>query len=304
MTLRSRGSRGGPLRSVTHGRERQGSREEEEAVPLPAAGGKSPAPSHPPVRAPAESGAALSRGRLPRQAGRPRARRRLQYARGVGAPVSRAGGSGPAGEGTVAEPEAPGGRGGEAAGRRAEAAPSRVGDSENQPVPAAGVVPAREPGDRAPHVTRAPAPQDAAPQTPAESPPAALLRARHAEPALAIRHLHFPPGRQERLPHRLPRRPLPLRGGAGGLPQPDSGARPGGLPPGGGGVRRPEGDAHRPGPAVLQLAGHDPLRGRAPQGSCPSPEEPAASPHDPRQDRALLEDDLGGVPGPCPVREL
>ncbi len=298
---------GGTERSVTHGEDRQGRREAEAepgAAEGNAAGGWG-APPRPPVRGPAQSGAALPGGRVPPQAGRPRTRRRLQYARGVGAPVSRRGGSGPAGEADTAAPAAPeSGPGGEGGGRRPQAAPPRGGDPEDQPVPAARAVPAGEPGDGAPHPARAPAPQEATPQTPAEPGPTALLRARHAEPALADRHLHLPPGRQERLPDRLPRRPLPLRGGAGRLPQPDGGARPGSVPPGGGGVRGPQGAALRPGPAVLQLARDHPVRGGAPEGSGAPHQEPPAPPHDPGQAGALLEDDLGGVPGARPVREL
>ena len=44
---------------------------------------------------------------------------------------------------------------------------------------------------------------------------AALLRAQHAQPALAERHLHLSAGRQERLPDRVRRRLLPLHGRSG-----------------------------------------------------------------------------------------
>jgi len=307
VTLRRQGVRAGPERSVTHGRERRGSGEEE-AGPghrREAAAVTRSARARPPRGAPTESGPALCGGRLPRRAGRPRSRHRPEHAGQVDSDLSHAGRGGPGGEAAAAaDPAAAGGARGQAAGRRAEAAPPRLRDPEDQPVPPADVPAAGEPGDGAPRAARARTAPEAHSQAPAPPRRAALLRARHAQPALADRHLHLPPGRQERLPDRLSRRSFPLRGGARRLPQPDGGARAGGLPPGRRGVRGAQGAAHRPGPAVLELAGHDPLRSRAQEGPRAPPEEPAPPPHDARQDRALLENDLGGVPRPRPVREL
>ena len=202
MTLRRQQVRAGPERSVTHGREQRGSREEE-GIPAEARA-TGTAPARPPGGAPAQSGPALCGGRVPRRAGRPRLTRWPEHAGEVDSEVSHAGRGGPGGDGAAAaEPEAAGGARGQAAGRRAEAASSRLGDPEDQPVPPARPVPPREPGDGAPHLTRATATPEASPQNPAESPPAALLRARHAQPDVADRHLHLPPGRQERLPDRL-----------------------------------------------------------------------------------------------------
>ena len=161
---------GGTERSVTYGTDQQDSREEEEG-PRPAGGGtavNSSARSLPLVRGPAQSGAVMSGGRLPRGAGRPRNGRGPQYVGQVGEGVPRPGGSGLAVEADTSEPSAAeSGPGGEDESRRPQAAPSRRGDPEDQPVPAARTVSAGEPRNGAPHLTRAPAPQDTSSQTPA-----------------------------------------------------------------------------------------------------------------------------------------
>ena len=161
---------GGTERSVTYGTDQQGSREEEEDS-SPAGGGaavNSSARSLPLVRGPAQSGAVMSGGRLPRGAGRPRNGRGPQYVGQVGEGVPRPGGSGLAVEADTSEPSAAeSGPGGEDESRRPQAAPSRRGDPEDQPVPAARTVSAGEPRNGAPHLTRAPAPQGTSSQTPA-----------------------------------------------------------------------------------------------------------------------------------------
>ena len=121
---------------------------------------------------------------------------------------------------------------------------------------------------------------------------------------MADRYLHLPAGRQECLPHRLSRRSLPLRGGAGRVPQPDGGTRAGGVPPGGGGVRRAQRGALRSGPPILELARDHPVRGGVAEGAGAPHQEPPAPSHDPGQDRTLLENHLGGVPGARAVRQL
>ena len=100
------------------------------------------------------------------------------------------------------------------------------------------------------------------------------------------------------------RRSFPLRGGAGGVSQPDGGARVRGVPPGGGGVRRAQRDALRSRPPVRELARDHPVRGGVAQGSGSPHQKPAPSSHDPGQDRTLLENHLGGVPGARAVRQL
>ena len=54
---------------------------------------------------------------------------------------------------------------------------------------------------------------------------------------------------------------------------------------------------YRSGPPVLELARDHALRDGIAEGSGAPHQEPAASSHDPGQDRTLLEDHLGGVPG-------
>jgi len=207
-------------------------------------------------------------GKLPRGAGGPRNGGGPQHLVQVGEVVPRPGRSGLAVQVGRSEPsEAESCAGGEDESHRAQAAPSRLGNQENQPVSAARVVSAGEPGDGSPHLTRATAPQEASPQAPAQSPQAALLRTLHAQPDVADRYLHLPAGRQERLPHRLYRRSLPLRGRAGRVSQPDGGARVRGVPPGGGGVRRAQRDALRSRSPILELARHHPFRGGVAQGS-------------------------------------
>ena len=92
--------------------------------------------------------------------------------------------------------------------------------------------------------------------------------------------------------------------GLDAVPQPDGGARAGGLPPGGGGVRRAQGDAHRQRPAIRQLARDHPVPGGDAEEAGAPHQEPAAPSHDAGQDRTVLENHLGGVPGARAVRQL
>jgi hypothetical protein len=134
---------------------------------------------------------------------------------------------------------------------------------------------------------------------------AAAVRARGAEPALAVGHLHVP----------LAPLPAGLHGGVSRRPQPLPGVLLAGAPPEGrarargvrargGRLRGASGAAHRPGAPVHGLARRDCLRAGAPPARHPTREEPAAAPADARQDRALLEDALGRVSVADRVRRL
>src|SRR5271157_3168032 len=135
-------------------------------------------------------------GKLPRGAGGPRNGGGPKYLVQVGEVVPRPGGSGlavPVGRSESSEAESCGG--GEDESCRTQASLSRPGNQENQPVSAAGVVSAGEPGDGSPDVTSAAVAQKTYAQAPAQSPQAALLRTLHAQPDVADRYLHLPAGR-------------------------------------------------------------------------------------------------------------
>ena len=194
---------------------------------------------------------------------------------------------------------------GEAEDRGGEAATPRFRGTADRPVAEADPVPTRQPGDGAPDAApaRAAAQDQAAPdeEEPAQ---AAVLRAVDAEPDVAVGHLLLPAGRAERLPDRIHRRPLPLHGRAGAVPEPDGRERHGGVPHGGRGARRAQGDADRQRAAVRQLARQDAVPAGTGQGPHPPyPQRPAPS-DDAGEDRAVLADDLAGVPGAGPVRQL
>lgn len=135
--------------------------------------------------------------------------------------------------------------------------------------------------------------------------PRAALRAGAAERTVAVGHLHVPAAApRAALRGRVHGRPLAVPGGARGRAPPEVRAGDGGARPGHRRVRGAEGDPHRPGAAVHGVAGDDGVRGGAPSARDPAREEPAAAPADAREDRALLEDAVGGVPVADGVRRL
>ena len=194
---------------------------------------------------------------------------------------------------------------GEAGDRGDEEAASRLRGAADRPLAEAGLVPAGQSGNGAPDVASAPAAaqNQAAPdeEEPAE---AAVLRADDAEPDVAVGHLLLPVGWAERLFDRVHRRPLPLHRRPGSVPEPDGRERHGGVPHGGGRIRRAQGNAHRQWAAVCHLARQDAVPAGAGQGPHPPHPQHAASSDDAGQDRTLLADDLAGVPGAGPVRQL
>ncbi len=225
---------------------------------------------------------------------------------GVGAPVSEAG---PGGIGSMGRKPAKGQAEAAAAGERAdrggeEAAP-RLRSAADRALAARGFVPAGQPGNGAADATpaRAVAQDQAAPDE-EESAETAVLRAGDAEPDVAVGHLLLPAGRAQRLPDRVHRRPLPLYRRAGAVPEPDGRERHGNVPHGGRRARRAQGDADRQRAAVRQLARQDAVPAGAGQGPHPSYPQRAAPSDDAGEDRAVLADDLAGVPGAGPVRQL
>lgn len=225
---------------------------------------------------------------------------------GMGATVSEAR---PGGFGSVGRPSAKGqaevAAAGERANRGGEEAASRLRGAADRALAARGVVPAGQSGDGAADAApaRAAAQDQAAPdeEEPAE---AAVLRAGGAEPDVAVGHLLLPAGRAECLPDRVHRRPLPLYRRAGAVPEPDGRERHGDVPHGGWGTWRAQGDADRQRAAVRQLARQDAVPAGTGEGSHPPhPQRPAPS-DDAGEDRAVLADDLAGVPGAGAVREL
>ena len=226
---------------------------------------------------------------------------------GVGAAVSEAG---PGGIGNASWKVAQGGQAevaaaGERADRGGEEAAPRLRGAADRALAARGVVPAGQSGDGAADAApaRAAAQDQAAPaeKEPAE---AAVLRAGGAEPDVAVGHLLLPAGRAQRLPDRVHRRPLPLYRRAGAVPEPDGRERDGNVPHGGGRARRAQGDADRQRAAVRQLARQDAVPAGTGEGPHPSHPQRAAPSDDAGQDRAVLADDLAGVPGAGAVRQL
>jgi len=124
----------------------------------------------------------------------------------------------------------------------------------------------------------------------------ASIRASGAESTLAIGHLHvFAATASPSLRDRLHGRLLAVRGLAGG-------GAPSALVPGAGsagagdrGVRSAQRGAHGPGTAVRVVARAHRLRGGAAAARHPAHQEPPAPSADAGQDRALLEDAVGGV---------
>ena len=226
---------------------------------------------------------------------------------GVGPEVSEAGagGIGNASRKVAQSRQAEVAAAGERANRGGEEAASRLRGAADRALAAADVVPAGQSGDGAADAApaRAVAQGQAAPdeEEPAE---AAVLRAGGAKPDVAVGHLLLPAGRAQRLPDRVHRRPLPLYRRTGAVPEPDGRERHGDVPHGGRRARRAQGDADRQRAAVRQLARQDAVPAGTGQGPHPShPQRPAPS-DDAGEDRAVLADDLAGVPGAGPVRQL
>ena len=157
--------------------------------------------------------------------------------------------------------------------------------------------------DRAGHARRGGSIDEEARQAEAQSRQTALLRAGHAKPDVAERHLLFPHGRQERLPDRLHRRLLQIRGLHGAVSEPDGQQPFGGLPPRDHGIRAAPRDAHRQRPPVHQLARHHQVRKGAQEGRRLALPQPSAPSSDLGQDRTLLEVHPRGVPQPVSVRQ-
>ena len=225
---------------------------------------------------------------------------------GMGAAVSEAGACGFGGVGRrPVQEQAEAAAAGERADRGGEEAASRLRGAADRALAARGVVPAGQSRDGAPDAAQAPAAaQDQAAPDEEEPAEAAVLRAGNAEPDVAVGHLLLPAGRAQRLPDRVHRRPLPLRRRAGAVPEPDGRERDGDVPHGGRRAWRAQGDADRQRAAVRQLARQDAVPAGAGEGPHPPhPQRPAPS-DDAGQDRAVLADDLAGVPGAGPVREL
>ena len=114
---------------------------------------------------------------------------------------------------------------------------------------------------------------------------------------MADGHLHVQAGRQVRVRGGVPGRLLALCREPGALPEPDGGVRRRDLPGCGRGILPSEGDAERPGAAVLQLARDEPLRVGARQGPGKAPGVAAAAPDDAWQGGALLGEHVAGVFG-------
>ena len=135
--------------------------------------------------------------------------------------------------------------------------------------------------------------------------PAQGLRARRAEPVVAIGPLHLPaaPARA-RLRRRLPGRPLALPREPGDGAPPEERARTGGARARHRRLRPAARDPHRPGAPVHRLARLDRVRRRTAPPGHPARQEPPAPPADLRQDRALLEDAVGGIALAHGVRRL
>ena len=217
-------------------------------------------------------------------------------------PPGRAGRTPPAARdgGAEAEDTGPEARG----SHRAEGGPSRVRDAAGRGR-AEAVLGAGGGGEHgAPDPARGRAARGARADAGAGA-PGAPVRAGAAERAVAVGPLHVPAaasraalsGRVHGRPLALPRRPR-----AGAPPALDARAR--GARPRDRRLRDPAGDPHRPGPPVHRVARHDGVRRRAPPPGNPTREEPAAAPADAREDRAVLEDALGGVPVANRVRGL
>jgi hypothetical protein len=134
---------------------------------------------------------------------------------------------------------------------------------------------------------------------------AGALRAGGAQPAVAVGSLHVPaasPGARVR--GGLHGRPLALHRELRHGAPPEELARDGGTLARHCRLRRAARDPHRPGQAVHGLARLDRLRGGAQAQRHRAREEPAAPSADLRQDRAVLEDDVGRVPVAHGVRRL
>src|SRR5262249_40567359 len=122
------------------------------------------------------------------------------------------------------------------------------------------------------------------------------LRARGAESAVAVGHLHLPaatspPAVRDGLPGRL----LALPGVAGGGAPPALVLGTGSAGAGDRGVRGTAGGADGPGTSIRVLARPYRLRSGAETSGRPAHQEPAAPSADAGQDRAILEDAVGGV---------
>ena len=143
---------------------------------------------------------------------------------------------------------------------------------------------------------------EAAAQTQAQG---EALRARRAQPALAVGSLHVPAeAPRARLRGRLHGRSLALPGEPRDGAPPEELARDGGARARHRRLWRAARDPHRPGAPVHRVARLHRLRGGAQAQRHRAREEPASPPADVRQDRALLEDDVGGVPVADGVRRL
>jgi|GEM_PF-3098501 len=182
-----------------------------------------------------------------------------------------------------------------------EAGEPVVWGEENRPCAAAAVHAAGQSGNRAPEAARGGADGSAAEGAP-EPHAAALLRASDAQPDVAERSVHLPARREIRLRGRLHGRLLALHRGARPLPLADGGGGDRDLPGGGRGILPSQGDAHGPGPAVYELAGQEPLRGRIAERPGGALRVAAAAPDDAGEGGAVLGLDVAGVFGAGPVR--
>ena len=106
------------------------------------------------------------------------------------------------------------------------------------------------------------------------------------------------------VPDRVFGRLLPVYHRAGVVSQPDGRACHRSLPTGDRRIRSSQGDAHRSGASVRQLARHDPVRGGDQERPGGPHQKPCASSHDAGQDRTVLEIDFYRVPGAGAVRRL
>jgi len=131
------------------------------------------------------------------------------------------------------------------------------------------------------------------------------VRARGAESDVAERHLHIrTPSASAAVRRGLHGRPLSISRVMGDCPPPEIESRHRSDRARHRGVWRAEGGVDRPRPAVHRVARYDRLRAPPAPPRHRAREEPAAAPANARQDRALLEDAVGGVSKQDRVRRL
>lgn len=121
---------------------------------------------------------------------------------------------------------------------------------------------------------------------------------------MAKRYLPLSIGGRVCLSDRFYRRSFAVYHGVGSVSGPDVGECAGGVSAGPGGIWGAERDADGQRPAVRELArSHEVPTGNE-AGPNPPHSEPAAPSDDAGEDRTVLEDDLGRVPGAGPVRHV